>query len=53
MYEILKDFVSQEQRGFRFKVGRHLASSLSGFVAGVVVASIVWITGVLIMNLFS
>ena len=43
MYKILKDFVSEEERYFQFKIGKVLASSLSGFVAGVIVASIIWV----------
>lgn len=31
---------------FRFKIGHMLASSLAGFVAGAIVASIVWGIGV-------
>jgi hypothetical protein len=36
------DFVSPETSKYRFKIGRHIASSLSGFIAGVIAASIVW-----------
>lgn len=46
MNEITRDFVSQEPRKFRYKVGHYLASSLSGFVVGVIVASIVWSIGI-------
>ena len=42
MNKFLKDFVSEEERYFEFKIGKMLASSLSGFIAGSVVASIVW-----------
>jgi len=45
-----KDFVSEEPRAFRFKMGRVLASSLAGFIAGVIVASIVWGIGVWYIN---
>jgi len=38
----MNDFVSSEKRVYRFKLGTVIASSLSGFVAGVVVASILW-----------
>jgi hypothetical protein len=44
--KVLQDFVSQEQRQFRFALGHVVASSLSGFLAGVVVTSIVWWIGV-------
>lgn len=42
MNKYLKDFASDEERNFQFKIGKVLASSLSGFIAGVIVASIVW-----------
>lgn len=53
MYDILRDFVSQELRDFRFKIGRHIASSLSGFIAGMVAASIVWFVAIWTMRLLS
>jgi len=37
-----RDFISQEKREFCFKIGGTLASSLTGFVAGVIFASIFW-----------
>ena len=37
------DFVSGEKRMYRFKLGTVIASSLSGFVAGVVVTSLFWL----------
>jgi len=42
MNKITRDFVSEEKREYRFKIGQLLASALSGFLAGVIVASIVW-----------
>lgn len=50
MNNLLKDFVSKESRDFSFKIGRDLASSLSGFITGVVVASIIWYTCILILQ---
>jgi len=38
-----RDFISEEQRHFKFKIGETLASSLSGFIAGVIFTSIFWI----------
>jgi len=38
----MSDFVSIDGRSFRFKIGVVVASSLSGFLAGVVVTSIFW-----------
>ncbi len=40
--DVKRDFVSEEKRWFKFKIGSVLASGLSGFIAGVVFASIVW-----------
>ncbi|MDP3734923.1 MAG: hypothetical protein Q8R39_00655 [bacterium] len=37
------DFVSRESRVYRFKIGTVIASSLSGFIAGTLVASTVWL----------
>ena len=42
MNKIIRDFVSEEQREYNFKIGAVVASSLSGFIAGFVVASILW-----------
>ncbi|KKW48366.1 MAG: hypothetical protein UY99_C0004G0021 [Parcubacteria group bacterium GW2011_GWA1_59_11] len=42
MSEIWREFVSLEQRVFAVRLGRHLASALAGFVAGTIVASIIW-----------
>lgn len=42
MNNVTRDFVSQEQREYKVKVGGILASALSGFIAGVIVASIIW-----------
>lgn len=37
-----RDFVSDEQRNFKAKIGTTLASSLSGFIAGVVFATLIF-----------
>ena len=44
MAKFFREFVSLERRTFNLRFGEFIASSLSGFVAGAVVASIVWIT---------
>ena len=36
------DFVSNEKRKYPFQLGSLVASSLSGFIAGVIAASIFW-----------
>lgn len=52
MNPITQDFVSQEKRTFRLRIGRILASSLTGFIAGVIVASILWIVGIWYLGQF-
>ena len=42
MRKISREFISEEQRNFKFQLGRVVASSLAGFVAGVIFASLVW-----------
>ncbi len=41
MKALYRDFVSYEPREFKFKIGTTIASSLSGFVAGVIFTTIV------------
>ena len=41
-----EEFVSGEKKKFDFKIGISLASALSGFIAGAVVATIIWATAV-------
>ncbi|MBI4119740.1 MAG: hypothetical protein HY456_02760 [Parcubacteria group bacterium] len=43
MNAFFRDFISEETRRFKFKIGELLASSLSGFIAGVIFASIIWV----------
>jgi len=52
MTKILNEFVSNDGRKFKFKIGRSVASSLSGFIAGVVVGSIGWILVLYFCNFF-
>ncbi|MEK7643016.1 MAG: hypothetical protein AAB372_01005 [Patescibacteria group bacterium] len=42
MDQLVRDFVSHESRDYKFKLGSVVASSLSGFLAGLVASSIVW-----------
>jgi len=44
MNEIMDEFVSKERRSFKWRLGKALASSLSGFIAGIIVASIFFLT---------
>lgn len=43
MEKPLEDFVSHDPKEFQFKIGKILASSLSGFIAGLLVATIFFI----------
>jgi len=42
MGKITRDFVSDDNRKYNFKLGRTVASSLTGFIGGAVAASIIW-----------
>jgi len=53
MDKLINDFVSWEERVFRFRLGRVLASALSGFIAGTIFASIVWIIATYIFRMLS
>lgn len=38
--KVKKEFVSNEKRNYKVIIGKVLASSLSGFIAGIIVAAI-------------
>jgi hypothetical protein len=40
--DIEKEFISEERRKFKWQIGRTIASSLSGFLAGLIVAAILF-----------
>jgi hypothetical protein len=44
MPKLSDDFVSNDPKTFEWKIGHVLASSLSGFIAGLIVASIFFLT---------
>jgi len=44
----MNDFISNEQRDYKFKIGTILASSLSGFIAGAAIASIAWLLYIIV-----
>ncbi len=44
MEKSFDDFVSNDNKNFKWKLGRVLASSLSGFIAGIIVTIIFFIT---------
>ena len=52
MSKLLHEFVSGERRAYRIALGRVYASSLSGFIAGAAVASIVFLAGIFISTYF-
>ncbi len=43
MNTITRDFISNEKRDFKFRIGNTLASALSGFIAGAIAAIIVFL----------
>ncbi len=43
MNKLIREFISDEHREYKFKFGQLLASSLSGFITGAIVASLVWV----------
>jgi len=44
MEKLSEDFVSHDRKKFKYRIGKVLASSLSGFIAGIIVASIIFLT---------
>lgn len=48
--KITRDFISRENRKFRFALGETMASSLAGFVVGALVATIVLVTGYIVFS---
>jgi len=52
MSHITQEFVSKDRKNYRMAIGSLTASSLSGFIAGAIVASIIFMTGILISVYF-
>ncbi|MFA6135800.1 MAG: hypothetical protein WC705_00315 [Candidatus Paceibacterota bacterium] len=48
---MLQDFISHEPREYKYKIGKLIASSLSGFIAGVIFATIAWLAIFIILIL--
>ncbi len=44
MEKVLDDFVSRDTKSFKWRLGRALASSLSGFLAGIIATCIVFLS---------
>ena len=38
----MRDFISEDDRKYKFRLGRTIASSLTGFIGGALAASIIW-----------
>jgi tetrahydromethanopterin S-methyltransferase subunit F len=41
MKKFIEDFISNENKDYKFRIGKVIASSLSGFIAGFIVATII------------
>ncbi|MCL5017526.1 MAG: hypothetical protein M1155_02620 [Patescibacteria group bacterium] len=41
-YDVFRQFISEEHKNYKVMIGKVLASSLSGFIAGAIFASIFW-----------
>jgi hypothetical protein len=52
MEKLLRDFVSNEQRTYNFRLGQVVASALTGFLAGLISASIIWMLALYYVNNF-
>ncbi|MCX6761069.1 MAG: hypothetical protein NTZ84_03150 [Candidatus Nealsonbacteria bacterium] len=52
MNKIARDFISEENRQYNFKFGQVIASSLSGFICGSVVVSMIWMVILKSLNIF-
>ncbi len=52
MHRLTRDFVSEERRSFPYKLGEVVASALTGFVVGVIAASMVWLLAIHYINAF-
>lgn len=44
MKNIFRDFISYENRSYQHKIGRTVASSLTGFIVGALASHIIWMT---------
>lgn len=42
--EFVAEFISEEKKDFKWSLGKLLASSLSGFIAGIVITSLFFYT---------
>jgi hypothetical protein len=44
MKNLFRDFISYEKRDYNYKIGRTVASSLTGFLVGAITTHIIWFT---------
>jgi hypothetical protein len=40
--KVLREFISEEKRNYKLRLGNIMASSLTGFTCGTISASIIW-----------
>ena len=40
--KLMRDFISEENRNYKLRIGSTIASSLTGIVCGAILASIIW-----------
>ncbi len=46
MKNLFRDFICYDNRPYKHKIGRTVASSLTGFIIGAAASHIVWLTAV-------
>ena len=51
-YDFLRQFISEENKNYKVRIGKLLASSLSGFIAGAIFASIFWVVVMILLKFF-
>lgn len=44
MKNLFRDFVCYDKRDYKHKIGRTVASSLTGFIVGAIASHIIWLT---------
>lgn len=52
MKKIESEFVSDDSRSYPFHLGKTKASALSGFIAGAILASIIWFAAAFLIGFF-
>jgi hypothetical protein len=49
LHEFLGGFIDEKDHKFKHKIGKYIASSLSGFIAGIVCASVFWLVAIIFL----